>query len=448
MIITHLYLLLDHFARSGGGGSSSGGSGGDSIIILIGYVPMHLVGSRIRRFALKPGRAAMDVGLHIAGGLTALVYGAILIAIFRGWGIVMAGAALVGMAAGLYGWFGKVKQSKFVTSTLKTAASKDGAWDETLLTDFSKETFNRYQKDWSSFNTEAMRAYLTPSYQHHAALLLYALQLLERRNDMSDVQIQDATIVAANDHEDNTQDSFTIAITAQATDQLIDTRTQQPLYTDRSAFGEHWRFVRSGQTWLLDGIQQATESNWVHNPQLEAFASSKGYYFSSDMGWLLIPAKGQFFGNAKFGTSDINNHVIGLQNETLVQLYTYRPTAEASKSYLIAQMNVPRKNYGQIIVRRKKTLQLFGVKGLERIETEWIDFNKKYEVFAASHEQATSFELLNPRYMEQLEAAPFEVNIEVVDNVVYFYTEENKADATNYEAMMKLLQAAWQEMRL
>lgn len=441
-------LVVDHFARSGGGGSGSGGGGGDSIIVLIGYVPMHFVGNRIRRFALKPGNVALDVGLHIAGWISAAVYGVLLAFMFKGWGIAMALAGFVGMGAGLYSWFGKVKQSKFVKSTLKTAASKDAAWDETQLTQHANTVFARYQADWSASNAEAMRAYLSPRYQHHAALLLYALQLLERRNVVENPHIESTTIVGANDHVDNAQDTFTVGIAAQAHDQLIDARTGNALFTDTDGFTEYWRFVRSGQTWLLDGIQQATESNWVHNPQLEAFASSKGYYFSSDMGWLLIPAKGQFFGSAKFGTSDINNHVIGLQNETLVQLYTYRPTAEASKSYLIAQMNVPRKNYGQIIVRRKKTLQLFGVKGLERIETEWIDFNKKYEVFAASHEQATSFELLNPRYMEQLEAAPFEVNIEVVDNVVYFYTEENKADATNYEAMMKLLQAAWQEMRL
>ncbi|MBL8121215.1 TIM44-like domain-containing protein [Candidatus Saccharibacteria bacterium] len=450
----HSALLLDYFARGGGGGSGGGGGGGGGgsgggVIILVGYLPMHFIGNRIRRFALKPGNTVMDIGLHILGWICAVVYCVILMTFFDGWGILMGIAALVGMAAGLYDWFNKtVKQGRHVKNLLKTAASRDAAWDETQLTEHAKSIFTRYQQDWASFNTEAMRNYMTPRYQHHAALLLYALQLLERRNDMKNIHIESAVIVAADDQLDNTKDAFTVGITARAFDQLIDVRSQQSLYTDQSTFTEYWRFVRSRHSWLLDGIQQGTESGWTRNPLLEAFAGSHGYYFSADMGWLLIPAKGQFFGSAKFGTSDINNHVIGVHNETLAQIYTYCPTTESTKSYLIAQMNVPRKNYGQIIVRRKQGFHPFGVRGLERIETEWLDFNKKYEVFAASHEQATSFELLNPRYMEQLEAAPFEVNIEVVDNVVYFYSDERKTDATNYEAMLKLLQAAWQEMRL
>ena len=69
-------------------------------------------------------------------------------------------------------------------------------------------------------------------------------------------------------------------------------------------------------------------------------------------------------------------------------------------------------------------------------------------MFASGYEQATSFELLNPTYMEQLEALPFEVNIEVVDNVVYLYTDERGSDGATYETMLDLLEKAFKEMRL
>jgi hypothetical protein len=85
-----------------------------------------------------------------------------------------------------------------------------------------------------------------------------------------------------------------------------------------------------------------------------------------------------------------------------------------------------------------------------------------YQVFATSPEQATSLELLNPKYMEQLAAVPFEINIEVVDNVVYLYAPisgllKKKPDdavyqsgdmAQKYQTILQLLQAAFKEMKM
>lgn len=198
---------------------------------------------------------------------------------------------------------------------------------------------------------------------------------------------------------------------------------------------------------MLDHINQATADLEVINEQLRDFSAQNGYYYSLDMGWLFIPEHGQLFGEAKFGTSDINNHVIGLYNQLLVQLYSYnkRPQND-DKPYIIAQVNVPR-SYGNIVVRRKKRLQL-GIHGLNKVETEWTQFNNKYEVYASDAEQVTSFELLNPTYMEQLEALPFEVNIEVVDNVIYLYTDERTATIEIYQSMLDLVHKAFKELRL
>jgi len=388
------------------------------------------------------------VAQQVIGWIIAVVYAVFWMYIWGGIGFLIGIGSLAGIGAGLYNWFSKIKQNSFVQGALKQAAQKDSAWDEEALLSRARDVFSQYQRDWSAQNVEAMRAYMTPGYQFHAALLIHALQLSSRQNIVENPQISEAVIVAVEDSPDDNQDTVTIGITATATDRLVDKRDDVQLFTDRSAFTEFWRFRRQGNTWLLDGIQQATESAWVHNPSLEQFAAQNGYYFSADMGWLLVPARGQLFGSAKFGKSDINNHVIGLyKHQLLIQMYTYKPNPENSKSYLIAQVNVP-KSYGSIVVRRKKALQFMGISGLEKVSTEWSQFNDKYEVFASSAEQATSFELLNPSYMEKLEAAPFEVNIEVVDNVVYFYSDERTADAANYQAMLNLLQLAFNEMKL
>jgi hypothetical protein len=443
--------VFDLFARGGGGGSGGGGGDGGGGIIAIGYIPMHGLGALLRRHGSS--NVVASVAQQIVGWVVAIIYAIFWIVVWRGIGVIVAAGAILGIGAGLYNWFGKVKQSKLVSGKLKTAAATDSAWDETKLTEFAKQTFLRYQEDWSQFKTESMRTYMTPRYHYHASLLMYALQLMGRRDVMANVEIQDATITDAHDSVNDAEDQFTIGITAKAHDQLIETATDEHLFTDDGTFTEYWHFQRSGTTWLLAGITQATADAATYNAGINAFAGTNKFYYSADMGWLFLPKRGQLFGKGKFGTSDINNHVIGMyNNQLLMQFYSfianYNPSGTSTKPLIIAQVNVP-KNYGQIIVRRKKGLSFFDKpRGLEEVKTEWIEFNGKYEVFAATPEQATSFELLNPTYMEKLAALPFEVNIEVVDNVIYLYSPEAKTDASHYSTMLSLVYDAFKEMRL
>lgn len=442
-----VFSFLERFAAAGGGGSGSGDSGG-GIEVLFGYIPMHAVGHFLRRRANYT--TPVPLYLQSIGWVVCIAYCIFLVNFFGSFGVLISIGAIAGMGAGLYGWFGKLKQSAHTKQKLETAATADRAWDETTLKTHATDIFMRYQQDWANFNFKNIQGYMTQRYYSHASLLLYALQQAGRRNVMDAVQIQQSEIVTAHDDANDSNDTFTMGFTAVANDQLVRTSDQTPLFTNMRSFTEYWQFVRSDtSTWLLDGISQATESKLTLNLGLQTFAEQHGYYYSLDMGWLLIPERGQLFSEAKFGTSDINNHVIGLYKQSmLVQLYTYIPTPSSiSKSYLIAQVNVPR-NYGTIVVRRKKTLQIGGIKGLEKVEMEWIDFNTKYEVFASAPEQATSFELLSPTYMERLQKASFEVNIEVVDNVVYLYTPEAKTSADSYSEMLDLLETAFQEMRL
>lgn len=305
----------------------------------------------------------------------------------------------------------------------------------------------RYQYDWSRQDLESMKTYMTERYYRHAALFIRNLQQLQRANNVENVSIVEALIVQAYDSPNNAEDTVVVGFMANAADKLENLQTQQNIFTDRSAFTEYWTFRRSDSTWLLDDISQATADMAAYNRHLAELAARNNYYYSVDMGWLFIPERGQLFGKAKFGVSDVNNHVIGLYKESLlVQLYTYS-AFEKAKPRVIAQVNVP-KTYGNIVVRRKKGAPRLDKRGLVRVETEWIQFNQQYEVYATNTEQATSFELLNPTYMEQLAALPFAVSIEVVDNVIYLYTDERGTDAATYETMLDLAHKAFKEMRL
>ena len=444
---------LELFARAGGGGSGGGGSSGgdgDGIVFLalVGYVPTHGLGAFLRR-KLPSESGAASLLAHVITWPLSIIWAIACFAMFGSgfFGSIVALGAIIGAPAGLFNWFSEVlKQSAEVKQRLKRAAANDPMWDEAQLVDFAKQTFMRYQYDWSRRDTESMKQYMTEGYHYHASLFIYTLQLMQRTNTMEDIVIDEAVVMQVHDDQNDANDRVTIGITARAKDTLINTAANAAIFTDNSSFTEYWTFARSGSTWLLADIGQATADMDAYNNELAAFAARNKYCYSVDMGWLFIPERGQLFGQAKFGVSDINNHAVGLYKESLlVQLYTYA-AFNGAQPRVIAQVNVP-KTYGNIIVHRKQSSNI-NTRGLERIETEWIQFNQQYEVYASNAEQATSFELLNPTYMEQLAALPFAVTIEVVDNVIYLYTDERGTDVATYGIMLDLVHKAFKELRL
>lgn len=477
----NLILALQLFASAGGGGSSSGG-GADNAMVLAGWAPIHVIGAAFRRsYAKHKDEDKFRVG-QVVTWIAAAVYAIFWLIIgvvmtfgadggilFFFFGLEPAVGAFLGAGAGLYNWFGKIKQNKATKAALDAAAQRDAQWNEDYLKTGAQNIFMKFQTDWSNFDLNAARAYLTPRYAEHISLMLLALQQMHRRNITTVKTFNDTQIVAVQDTADNSGDMFVAGMDAAAEDMLLDTSTNPAtqLFVSNDNIAEFWRFARDGQSWRLDGIQPATAEQWTRNPALEDFAAKNGLYYSLDWGRLLLPQRGQLFGGGTFKTADINNHCIGwtatVYDKILTQIYTYsvNPAAYAN-TYLIAQATLPR-SYGDIVVRRRTGLFQFKIKDLKEVATEWGDFNKMYQVFATSPEQATSFELLNPKYMEQLAAVPFEINIEVVDNVVYIYaplagfTKGLKpADARyqttdlagKYQMVLWALQAAFKEMKM
>jgi len=463
-LLGQIPLIIEEFARGGGGGSggggggggSSGGSGGGGILFLIGlvgYLPMHVVGAQLRKHFFKEYWLAARItgwviAALVAGVTIALIFilHSFLLAFYIN--VPIAVGALLGMGAGLNAWANKVSRNVKVQKAVAGYASKDSAWSEKNILNYVEGIFYAFQKDWTNFNTTSMQRYMSENYYNHTRLMMYALQGAHRLNKVGSPQLISKAIVSATDSDDNDKDTFEVAITALADDQLYDDRTNKLLFRDRSTFTEYWRFIRRGDQWLFDGIRQETESPLTTSRPIMQFAHQHGLYYSADWGWLLLPAEGYLFNQGKFGVSDINNHVIGFVNNVLTQLYTYTPNPDGTGSdkYLVVQTNVP-KSYGRILVRRRSRFINWPVKGLTQVKMEWGEFNKMYDVYASDLERVTSFELLNPAFMAVLRDLPFEVNIEVVDNVVYLFTKGN-TDASVYESLYDIVLKAHKEMQL
>jgi|GEM_PF-1350455 len=312
-----------------------------------------------------------------------------------------------------------------------------------------RDIFINYENDWGALNTANFASYMTPRYQAHATLLMRAFAGAKRRNPVVINAYYGARLMG-NYAE----------IRANANDILLDTRTNQIMYeNDGVNVDEYWRFSRSSDgKLLLDGIEQPTADLATRERGIQAFAQSNGAYYSLDFGRLLLPTTGVIFQPDSFQWADVNNHVIGQMGDTghlvsdsvVYQIYTYSALQYHDPNavvYLVGQLAVP-KDYGRIVIVRNHGIFTQKPHGLNELQTESGDFNKNYRVFASNAEQVTSFELLNPQMIETLTNAPFEINIEVIDNVIYFFANLRTTDASNYAAMLSILQSAYRELKM
>lgn len=436
--------MLELFARSGGGGSSSDGGGGD-VLALIGYFPSYYLAKLTKKLLPRPTALIVTIATGVIASILLFIFAG-----FNIFTILIAAGVWAGWYTCMFSLWDKMKKHfKKADEDLAKAG-----WDETALKQIAMQTFMRYQDDWSRRDASRFGEYMTPYYAGHASLMVRILAEMNRQSMMNGTQVLKIDTSSVNDQADDANDMFTMMIEAQAQDVLYDLMTQEQLFVDNKPFVEEWIFQRQGTTWALAGIRQATANMGAYEQDMSNFASANNMYYNLDMGWLFLPRRGELFKTGGFGKSDINNHVVGLYNNLLVQLYTYRDLPagnDQSKNYLVGQVNVP-KQYGGIIIRRKKGMfgsigNLFAPKGYVKYTFEWPDFNDRYTVYATDADRLATFELLNPGFMAFVYDNHPDINIEVVDNIIYFYIEKI-GSRDDYNSLLQLLAKAFKELQL
>ena len=308
--------------------------------------------------------------------------------------------------------------------------------------DSAEKTFLAFQKAWSEFDLNAIKRFSTDDFYKKMTLELNILKNYQRQNIVENPNILSTAIRKQVSYSKG----FDILFVASSNDRLVDTSTGKDIFTDQSSFSEIWHFVKSDRKYLLDGITQTTEEASKYDESIANFAKENEFYYDPDFGWLMMPTRGAIFSEQGFGSADINNHVAGYYKNKIVEFYSYEPAAGAGiKPFVVAQAILPKK-YNNILVTEKSWYNFRPkAKGLERVETESNDFNKKFAVWASKPEQATSFELLATNFMEKIYKQTYEINIEVVDNVLYIYSPSSNVD---YREMLQVLSWAFEEMKM
>lgn len=445
--------ILVLFARAGGGGSGSSGG------YLLFAIPV-VVSGGVASFVKRKTRS------KIAGFLAGVVVGSVVSLLYLfdiSWFIGAIFATLVGAGAAVFiDKLGVFRQgSEKAKSDVYQASINDPLWQPDNITNYAKQVFERFQHDWSNLDYESIRKYTTQRYSNHIGLIMQALRQMGRKNIVDKVRINEVIFADAHDDINNQSDRVSVAFLADADDRLIEVDTGKNILRKEDEFAERWNFVREGNEWKLDGINQPTEDVSTLIGSLNKFAKDNGMYFSLDWGRLLLPKGGNLFLPRYFNSADVNNHVIGVWDDgILVQLYTCvlkngNGFTDEGKNkdkinYIIGQLMLP-KSYGGILIDRddnsifkKRVISPIGYK---KVEMEWGDFNKRYTIYATNKDQAASFELLNPSFMAWLYDQDIKVNIEVVDNVMYLYAKLS-ANEQHYEAMLEILKRSHKELKM
>ncbi|EKD43864.1 MAG: hypothetical protein ACD_72C00093G0002 [uncultured bacterium] len=394
-LFTYLFNIQEALARGGGGGSGGGGGGGggsgsggskiSTIIILIVFIPVSIYLSYARKKQLEKARRDMAL-----------------------------------------------------------AEQSDGTWNKTEITKRVEKVFYEFQQAWSNLDAQAMKNLLTEEYYKRMVLELNVLKNEGRQNVLKDIKLTALHILNVSDESDNSKDKFLIEVYAKIKDSLIDSQTGKTLFIDNSYFKENWNFVRKNNEWYLDKIDQSTADDY--SPEAEKFAEENNFYYDRDFGWLMMPNKGVLFKKTNFKVSDINHHIIGYYRNKIVEFYQYipRPNRTVPKKYLVAQAILP-KSYENILIKRKQWMN-WTPRKLRRMASESVEFNNRFCFYASKNDQINTLELLNPSFMEKIYELPFELNIEIVGNTLYLYT--NKYSTQNLPKMLEILSLAFDEMKM
>ena len=150
---------------------------------------------------------------------------------------------------------------------IKKAQKRDEIWNIKRIRTRVEESFKSLQELWSNNDIEGSQAYLHP---HYAEVYLKKLRLYELRgefNKISEIDINNISIVMAKDFQDPDQDLFVAHIEGTMCDNFYDDigfhlRTNgDKKGSSVREINEYWYYRRLDEKWLLVGICQNDSIN-------------------------------------------------------------------------------------------------------------------------------------------------------------------------------------------
>jgi len=151
------------------------------------------------------------------------------------------------------------KKSKACKELLARLEKLDPAWGLEAIRHRVNEVFFKVQQAWMERNQELAKDSMSDAiFQKHK---LQTDQMIEqhRKNVLENINLTQVDIVDVEDFLDNRKDRFWARLEGSMVDYTIDDTNNRVVSgnkTKAESFTELWKFVRAGNTWMLDEIDQ------------------------------------------------------------------------------------------------------------------------------------------------------------------------------------------------
>ena len=144
---------------------------------------------------------------------------------------------------------------RFLLARLKKL---DPIWDLDAIRNRISQVFFKVQQAWTERDQNIARDCMSSAIFEKHKMQTDQMISQHRRNVLEDINLIETDIVDVEDFTDNRKDQFWVYVKGSMIDYTVDDKTGSLVSGNEKAekFTELWKFLRIGDTWVLDEIDQ------------------------------------------------------------------------------------------------------------------------------------------------------------------------------------------------
>jgi hypothetical protein len=150
------------------------------------------------------------------------------------------------------------KKGKACNDLLARLEKQDPAWDPDSIKHRVEQVFFKVQQAWMARDQNLAKDCMSSAIFEKHKLQTDQMIAQHRKNMLENINLAESDIVDVEDFSDNKKDKFWVYLKGSMIDYTIDDTSNRLVSGSRSGekFTELWKFIRSGDSWFLDEIDQ------------------------------------------------------------------------------------------------------------------------------------------------------------------------------------------------
>ena len=160
-----------------------------------------------------------------------------------------------------------VRKNERARALLEMIDDSDPIWDRDKMLARIEEIYFAVQKAWTDRDQDIAKEYMSERiYKKHKAQTdgMKADGLI---NKLERINLEDVMIIGVIDFKDDSKDRFKAVIFGGMVDYMWDEKSEMIINGTKEykSFVEIWNFIRQGDKWVLDQIEQSVDTQSVKN---------------------------------------------------------------------------------------------------------------------------------------------------------------------------------------